>query len=119
MSDTSGAADPDARVRDWMTIWQSEIAALGVDREVQEGWARLAGNWARAAVQMSGGRDSAGRAGADAAPGAAAAADASGAGPGVADELALLRGEVAGLRRRIEQLEARPRRTPKRAVPGP
>lgn len=119
MSDTSEAAGPDARIRDWMTIWQSEIAALGVDREVQEGWARLAGDWARAAVQMSGGLDPAGRAGTDAAPGAAAAADASGAGTGIADELAFLRGEVAGLRRRIEQLEARGRRAPRRAPPRP
>jgi hypothetical protein len=32
--------------RDWITIWQSELAAMGTDREAAEAWVRLVGLWA-------------------------------------------------------------------------
>lgn len=31
--------------RDWRTLWQSELAALAVDREAQEAWQALAKLW--------------------------------------------------------------------------
>jgi hypothetical protein len=36
---------------DWITIWQSELAAMATDRELQEGWLRLVDLWAQAAQQ--------------------------------------------------------------------
>jgi hypothetical protein len=41
--------DPQAMARDWITIWQSELAALATDRELQEHWVRLVAMWADAA----------------------------------------------------------------------
>lgn len=35
-----------ALLRDWITIWQSEYAALAVDPELQEAWARALHQWA-------------------------------------------------------------------------
>ncbi len=35
--------------RDWITLWQSELAALAVDREAQETWHVLLSLWAGAA----------------------------------------------------------------------
>jgi hypothetical protein len=68
---------------DWVTIWQSEWAAIAVDREVQEGLIAVTGLWNAALAAGADGPP--GRAGADAAPGAAPAGDASGAGePGPA-----------------------------------
>lgn len=110
MSSKPGPVDPAAMIRDWMTIWQSEVAAMGVDREMQENWARLAGAWAPSAAPFGPGHDPQGRPGADAATRPAAAADASDAEPGARAEIAFLRGELAGLRQRIEKLEARGRR---------
>jgi hypothetical protein len=34
---------------DWITIWQSELAGLATDRELQEAWVRLVDFWARSA----------------------------------------------------------------------
>jgi len=39
--------------RDWITIWQSELAATAVDVEAQESWVRLAALWARASGMMA------------------------------------------------------------------
>lgn len=70
-------------LEDWVTIWQSEMAALAVDREVQEATVRAADAWAaqaRAAagvwapVLQAADERARGRAGADAPAGAAAAA---------------------------------------------
>ena len=35
--------------RDWITLWQSELAALAADREAQETWRVLLSMWAGAA----------------------------------------------------------------------
>jgi polyhydroxyalkanoate synthase len=80
--------------RDWITLWQSELAAMAVDREAQETWHTMLGLWAGAAGAMLaaaprerpdgrpyGRRHPAGHAGTAAAPGAPpAAALAGGAG---------------------------------------
>jgi hypothetical protein len=73
---------------DWVTIWQSELAALAVDRESHEIVAALSGAWA--AYDLTGGRP-----GSDAPPGAPAA----GIAPGVGGELDELRRRVAELER--------------------
>jgi hypothetical protein len=91
--------------QDWITIWQSEMAALAVDRECHE--AVLAGALAWKAIHdATAARDdgSAGRAGPDATPGAEAAGAASGAGgePGGDHDLD---GKFAELRRRLAELE--------------
>ena len=36
--------------RDWITLWQSELAALAADREAQETWQALVALWAGAAA---------------------------------------------------------------------
>ena len=128
-------APTEAAMRDWMTIWQSEIAAMGVDREMQECWARMAEGWTEAAARsgmpeqfarMMAARgapaDEASRspradeaprgARADAATRPAPAADAPDAGADVAG----LRRELAEIRARIERLEATPGRRRRSAV---
>lgn len=35
--------------KDLLTLWQSELTALAVDREIQEGWTRLVQLWAHIA----------------------------------------------------------------------
>ncbi len=69
-----GGVDP----QDWVTIWQSEWAAIAVDREVQEGLMALTCAWNTALAARANG--SAGFTRPDAAAGAASASDASGAG---------------------------------------
>jgi hypothetical protein len=64
--------------QDWVTIWQSEWAAMAVDREVQEGLIAITDSWNTALAARS--DRSPGLAGSDAAAGAAPAGDASGAG---------------------------------------
>ena len=44
--------DLHALARDWITLWQSELAALAVDREAQETWHALLSLWAGAAGAM-------------------------------------------------------------------
>jgi hypothetical protein len=44
--------DPLALARDWITLWQSELAALATDREAQEAWQTLLSLWAGAAGTM-------------------------------------------------------------------
>jgi hypothetical protein len=69
-----GGVDP----QDWVTIWQSEWAAIAVDREVQEGLVALTGAWNTALAPRADGPPGFTRP--DAAAGAASAGDASGAG---------------------------------------
>src|SRR3712207_3766175 len=38
--------------RDWITLWQSELSALAVDREAQEAWHLLLSLWAGTAAGM-------------------------------------------------------------------
>jgi hypothetical protein len=44
---------PQAIAADWITIWQSELAALATDREMHEAWIRLVALWAQAAQAAS------------------------------------------------------------------
>jgi len=48
------APEPDlqALARDWVTLWQSELAALSADREAQEAWRTMLALWAGAAGTM-------------------------------------------------------------------
>ena len=50
-SGNASGAPPDvqALARDWITLWQSELAAIAADREVQEGWQAVLGHWAQLA----------------------------------------------------------------------
>jgi hypothetical protein len=41
--------DLDALARDWITLWQSELAAIAADREAQETWQAILALWAGAA----------------------------------------------------------------------
>jgi hypothetical protein len=43
------SADFQAVTADWITIWQSELAAMATDRETHEAWVRFVALWARAA----------------------------------------------------------------------
>jgi hypothetical protein len=106
-------ADEDPRdasrqfAQDWMTVWQSEMSTMAVDREVHEAWHAVASRWADLAAAMLGGppprkpHDPAaggfGAAGTAAPPGPAAAA----AAPDPRDA------EVDGLRERVAELEQR------------
>ncbi len=40
--------DPEGLARDWITLWQSELAAMAVDREAQETWLTMMALWAGA-----------------------------------------------------------------------
>ncbi len=40
---------PQAIAADWITIWQSEMAALATDREMHEAWTRMVALWAQTA----------------------------------------------------------------------
>ena len=128
-------APAEAAMRDWMTIWQSEIAAMGVDRELQECWARMAEGWTEAATRSGmpeqfarmmaargapadeasrGARadEASGSARADAATRSATAADA----PDAGADLAGLRRELVELRARVKRLETAPGRRRKPTV---
>ena len=56
MGDSSASAhaapDLDALARDWITLWQSELAAIATDREAQETWHAILALWAGAAGAM-------------------------------------------------------------------
>jgi len=56
MSEESGPAEPPERAlaRDWITIWQSELAGLAADREAQETWQKLLALWGEAAWAVLG-----------------------------------------------------------------
>src|SRR3974390_3491959 len=53
-SQKSPPAAPDLRAlaQDWITLWQSELSALTVDREAQETWQAMLALWAGAATAM-------------------------------------------------------------------
>jgi hypothetical protein len=100
--------------RDWISLWQSELAALATDRELQEGWQTVIAFWAAAASALvhalprerAGERPGRG-AGAAAPPGAAAAA----AAPDARDaEINRLHCRLAELEQRLAGLERDTRR---------
>ena len=119
-------AEPLAWFRDWMTLWQSELAGMAGDRELREqiqaaldtwstsGQAVLAALGAMMAAQRSAGHDNT-----PTPPWPAAADAASGAGPGTSggtrggasagsdDALGALSLRIAELERRIAGLESR------------
>ena len=100
-----GAPAPDLQglARDWITLWQSELAAAAADREVQEAWQTMAGLWAGAATALlqvlprGGGDGGAGATG----PVAAARPAPAAAAPDPRDA------EIERLRRRVDALEQR------------
>jgi len=113
MSEGDGGAAPPGEgdllelARDWITLWQSELAALAADREAQESWQTLLALWAGTAGTMLAaaprgwpggfGERADRRAGSAAAPGPAPAA----AAPDPRDA------EIERLNRRIGALEQR------------
>ena len=114
-------ADLHDLARDWITLWQSELSALAVDREAQEAWQMLLSVWAGAAGAVMSGlprgmADDPARHGARAAGAAAASRPApAAAAPDPRDaEVDRLRERVAELERRLAGLEQRRRRTGKR-----
>ena len=52
MADGPGEADLRQLARDWITIWQSELASLAADREAEETWRVLLQLWTDAAQLM-------------------------------------------------------------------
>jgi hypothetical protein len=109
------AADLQGLARDWLTIWQSELAAAAADRELRETWQQLVAAWAGAAGAMlqglpRGRSDAAppGRAGPAAPPGPAPVA----AAPDPRDaEIDRLGDRIAELERRLAELERDAERT--------
>src|SRR5271156_6144782 len=110
MAESGPPPDLAALARDWVTLWQSELAAMAADREAQESWQAILALWAGAAGAMLAAAPRAwqpraqpgahtstdpaahepadGRAGAAAPPGAAAAAAAPDARDAAIDRLA-------------------------------
>jgi hypothetical protein len=114
----SGAGDPPEAggaslqelARDWITLWQSELAALAADREAMETWQTMIALWAGAAGAMLNGVSTAPEPGdgADRRAGAAAASrpPPAAAAPDPRDaEIERLVGQVAELEQRLAQLE--------------
>ena len=96
--ETPKGVDLRALAADWVTIVQSELAAMAADREAQETAQALLAVWAGAmAAAMRAAPREPGATGAAATTGAAPAAAASDAGGAELDEL----------RRRVHELEAR------------
>ena len=52
MADSGPPPDLAALARDWVTLWQSELAAIAADREAQESWQAIVALWAGAAGAM-------------------------------------------------------------------
>ena len=105
-----GEASLQELARDWITLWQSELAALAVDREAVETWQSMVALWAGAAGAMLNGVPSASGQG-DRADGRAGAAAASRPAPAAAAsdprdaEIERLVGRVAELEQRLALLE--------------
>ncbi|HTW28110.1 MAG TPA: hypothetical protein VME92_13350 [Acetobacteraceae bacterium] len=105
---------PDRVAQDWITLWESELAALATDREAQEVMLRLVGLWAKtartavAAMTPAGhgaaGDGPAGRARSAASSGTASAPVASDAGVAA---IGRLERRIAELERRLAELERR------------
>src|SRR5271170_1790931 len=49
MAESGPPPDLAALARDWVTLWQSELAAIAADREAQESWQAIVALWAGAA----------------------------------------------------------------------
>ena len=103
------APDLGKLAQDWITLWQSELAALAADREAQETWRTWLAIWAgvaASAMKALPRHDGlhAGGGGAADAPRAAPAAAASDPRDAVIDRLARHAGELA---RRVAELERR------------
>jgi hypothetical protein len=108
----AGKPDLQTVTADWITIWQSELAAMAIDREMHEAWVRMMTVWAQAtsaaarllplspSVRADG---PAGHAGSAAPPGAAAAMAAPDARDAAIQRLA---DRVDELERRIRTLTA-------------
>jgi hypothetical protein len=90
--------------RDWITIWQSELNALGTDQEVRNAWTKLIEMWAA-------GARTAGALLPDGAQGYARPESPAGAAPASAPpdarECERQRRELERLARRVEELERR------------
>src|ERR1700678_1625747 len=52
MAESGPPPDLTALARDWVTLWQSELAAIAADREAQESWQAILALWAGAAAAM-------------------------------------------------------------------
>ena len=107
-----GELPPIEQARDWIALWQSELAALAVDREAQESVQALVALWANAANAFLASHASV-AIGPDGLfpPGPGRPAAAPGAAPAAAAfdprdaELARLAAHIAELERRIAELE--------------
>ena len=96
--------------RDWLTLWQSEFAALAADREALEAWQKLIALWTGAAGSLAAAAlDGSGAGRRDRPDGSTAAAPrpaAAAAAPDPRDaEIERLRGRVAALERRLAEIE--------------
>ena len=102
-----GGASLHELARDWITLWQSELAGLAADREARETWQAMVALWAGAAGAMLDGVPRPGdradrRTGSTATPGATPAA----AAPDPRDaEIGRLVGRVSELEQRLAELE--------------
>jgi hypothetical protein len=111
MKDGEQPADPPPvelheLARDWIALWQSELAALATDREAQETWQTLMSLWAGAAGAMLQALPRAGHDGAGARPAHAPRPAAAAAAPDSRDaEIERLARRVAELERRLAELE--------------
>jgi hypothetical protein len=92
----------DKRAEDWVTLWQSELTAMAGDRELRESWAAMVALWAGTAT----GALALLRAPPDVPPGTAGTRQPAGPPPALAAPDPGL-DEVAGLHRRIAELERR------------
>ncbi len=95
---TPPADDPAALLRDWVTLVQSELAALATDREALETWQGLLAMWAQAARSGMAGHD-------PARPSPTVAASAV-----EQPAVDVLLARIDALERRVAELERRPRR---------
>ena len=96
------ADDPAALLRDWMTLVQTELAGLASDREALETWQGLLAMWAQAAHTAMAPHDPRQNP-----PGPAPAAAAPAAERPAVDALLA---RIAGLERRVAELERQPHR---------